>query len=137
MAEFWNGGFPFVVCAIRSIASLALLIDWALILITKKSEKATDEEVQSLLVVTNGTTTQNCDSEYASIPTSGLLDSEGEEEEFKDRDKEIKEQQGKRLDECGGWLGYLKGFAVFLPYLWLKEDKLVMFYLFLRGVNVI
>ena len=32
-------------------------------------------------------------------------------------DKEIKEQQAKRLEEQSGWFGYLKSFMIFLPYL--------------------
>ena len=49
-----------------------------------------------------------------------------EETAHTDRDKEIKEQQAKRLEEEGGWLGYLKAFAVFLPYLFPKDDWRVM-----------
>ena len=40
----------------------------------------------------------------------------------RDKDKEIKEKQRKRL-EAEGWVGYIKGFAMFLPHMWPTRDR--------------
>jgi ABC-type transport system involved in Fe-S cluster assembly fused permease/ATPase subunit len=39
-----------------------------------------------------------------------------------DKDKEIKDQQRKRL-EAEGWVGYIKGFGMFIPHMWPTGDR--------------
>ncbi|KAG6111446.1 hypothetical protein E4U13_004826 [Claviceps humidiphila] len=94
-------------------------------------EKATVEETRSLLhggaasAAAGGTTddgpwTAAPTAEYGSARDTGGTnddggdgnDGSGEEDE---EDKEIKSKQQKRLEEAGGWLGYLKTLTVFLP----------------------
>jgi ABC-type transport system involved in Fe-S cluster assembly fused permease/ATPase subunit len=105
----------FVISCVRAFASVVLMIDAFAIFITKHVEKSTDEERQPLL---NPDDSNDSDDGEGSGPT--------------DRDKEIKEEQAKRLLEEGGWLGYLKAFAIFLPYLFPKDDWKVMGALFFR-----
>lgn len=105
--------------AFRITCILLLCIIGALLCISRGEEdKPNDEEEQPLL---NGSVTQaNGTTDYGSVSSDGpgSDDEDGEEPKENDRDKEIKEQQRKRLEEEGGWWGYLKGFTVFLPYLW-------------------
>ena len=135
-AEDRGSDVSFVVDCIRALASLLLLLDGFVILISKHVEKNTDEERQSLLgKQANGAATANANGTYGAIAQDASSDDE--EESPKDRDKEIKDQQAKRLEEEGGWFGYLKGFAVFLPYLFPKDDWKVMACLGLRLLHMI
>ncbi|KAH8723005.1 hypothetical protein GQ44DRAFT_711194 [Phaeosphaeriaceae sp. PMI808] len=116
-----NAGF--ITSCIRSLASLLLMIDAFVILITKHEETSEDEETQSLLG-------KPADGSTAGASTGGygtvfLGDPDSDDEDGGD-DNEIREQQAKRLEEEGGWLGYLRSFAVFLPHLFPKDDWLVM-----------
>ena len=103
----------------RIICFLALSILGAILAASLGDEdKTNDEESQPLL---NGSATQaNGTVDYGSTASddSGSDDGDDSEDKDKDKDKEIKEQQRKRLEEEGGWWGYLKGFSIFLPYLW-------------------
>jgi ABC-type transport system involved in Fe-S cluster assembly fused permease/ATPase subunit len=134
---------PLSISAARAFVSFILLIDSFLILISTKSEKGTDEEEQSLLgAQPNGSATANelapanGSAGYGSIEQTSSGDSD-EEEAPTAHDKEIKEQQAKRLEEQGGWFGYLNSFMIFLPYLWPKDDWRIMLALFLRLIHLI
>ncbi|CAO2647649.1 Nn.00g085710.m01.CDS01 [Neocucurbitaria sp. VM-36] len=136
--EARSGDVPFVIDCIRALASLLLMLDGFVILITKHTEQETsaDEERQSLLgKQTSGAAAQNGNGTYGAIAQEASSDEE--EAEPTDRDKDIKAQQAKRLEEEGGWFGYLKGFAVFLPYLFPKDDWKVMGCLVLRLLHMI
>lgn len=120
-----SGNASFVLGCIRAIASLVLLVDSFAVTVTKHVEKSTDEENQSLLPKpANGAAAQNGHAGYGSIPQTNPEDTD--EETPADNDKELKEQQAKRLEEEGGWFGYLKSFSVFLPYLFPRDDWMVM-----------
>jgi ABC-type transport system involved in Fe-S cluster assembly fused permease/ATPase subunit len=133
----------FVISCIRAFVSLVLMIDAFAILITKHVEKSTDEERQSLLPKqTTSSSPEATTSGYGSIAPGINPDDANDSDSddgpgYSDRDKEIKEQQAKRLEEEGGWLGYLKAFAVFLPYLFPKDDWKVMGALFLRLIHML
>ena len=129
------GGIPLTLDSLRVVISLGLLVDGYFLMMRPRTEKHTDEEGQSLLgKQANGSaTTANENANYGTTPT----DSDGEGEEDEDEDKEIKEQQRKRLEEQGGWFGYLKGFAIFLPCLWPKDDRKIQFCLFILAVDVV
>ncbi|KAF1831639.1 hypothetical protein BDW02DRAFT_42073 [Decorospora gaudefroyi] len=128
---------PFVIEFIRAFASLFLLLDAFVVLVTKQVETSTDEERQSLLgKPTDGSATQNFNGTYGAISQDTSSDDE-EAAPKDDRDKDVKAQQAKRLEEEGGWLGYLKGFAVFLPYLFPKDDWKVMACLGIRLVHML
>ncbi|KAF2194175.1 hypothetical protein K469DRAFT_689218 [Zopfia rhizophila CBS 207.26] len=130
------GNIPLSLSSLRAIISLGLVIDGFLIFRRNRDEKHTDEEGQSLLgkPVNGSAITPNGDTGYGAINQEPDEDSDSDSD---DRDKEIKEQQRKRLEEQGGWLGYLKGFAVFLPYLWPKDDWRIMTCLAVRALYVI
>jgi len=124
-----------VISYIRAFVSLLLMIDAFAILITKHTEKSADEERQSLLAKpANGSANGTATPGYGTIPQDTPDD---EEVAHTDRDKEIKEQQAKRLEEEGGWLGYLNAFAVFLPYLFPKDDWMVMGALVVRLLHML
>jgi ABC-type transport system involved in Fe-S cluster assembly fused permease/ATPase subunit len=127
---------PLAISSARGFASLLLVLDSFLILIRKQKEKGKDEEEQPLLSAqVNGSAIPN-----ANAPGYGAVDqttTEEDDEETPVYDKEIKEQQAKRLEEQGGWVGYLKSFMIFLPYLWPKDDWKVMLCLFLRLLHLI
>jgi ABC-type transport system involved in Fe-S cluster assembly fused permease/ATPase subunit len=127
---------PFVIECIRAVVSLLLLLDAFVVLITKQAEVSTDEERQSLLgKQANGSVNQNGNGTYGTITPE--TSSDDEEAPPKDDDKDVKAQQAKRLEEEGGWIGYLKGFAIFLPYLFPKDDWKVMGCLVLRLIHML
>jgi len=131
-AEDVYSSVPLSFSCLRSFASLGLLVNGFFILISRKAERATDEEGQSLLgKPANGA------AGYGSTesPSSSTTTVEGAEEV--DRNQAAKDAQAKRLEEEGGWLGYLKGFLVFLPYLWPKDDWRVMGCLAIRGLELV
>jgi ABC-type transport system involved in Fe-S cluster assembly fused permease/ATPase subunit len=132
---------PFIFCVFRTLISFALVADWFSIRLGRKPELHTDEEGRSLLGGhENGTGVAKNNVGYGAIALDADTTAEGEdadEEEGKDHDKDIKEQQAKRLEEAGGWIGYLRGFAIFLPHLWPSNDRLMMLCLIVRGVNLV
>ncbi|KAF2638656.1 hypothetical protein P280DRAFT_455834 [Massarina eburnea CBS 473.64] len=132
----WSN-IPLGLSVARSFASLLLIIDSFAILLQKKGEKGTDEEGQSLLGgQASGSATQNgtAANGYGAIEQATTDD---DEEAPQIPDKELKEQQAKRLQEQGGWYGYLKSFTIFLPYLFPKDDWRVVTCLFLRVVYLL
>ncbi|KAF2181079.1 hypothetical protein K469DRAFT_264785 [Zopfia rhizophila CBS 207.26] len=92
----------------------------------------TDEEEQSVLEDARHGSGITRDRGYGVISQGS-----SEEEDGVDADKEIKEQQCKHLEEEGGWFGYLKVFAIFLPYLWPEEDWKIQLCFIIRGPNLV
>jgi hypothetical protein len=127
---------PFVIESIRAVLSLLLLLDAFVILVTKQAEVSTDEECQSLLVKqANSPPIQNGNRSYGAITPD--TSSHSEETAPNDDDKDVKAQQAKRLEEEEGWVGYLKGFMIFLHHLFPKDDWKVMGCLVLRLVHML
>jgi ABC-type transport system involved in Fe-S cluster assembly fused permease/ATPase subunit len=127
---------PVVISCIRAFASLLLLVDAFVVLVTKQAEVSTDEERQSLLgKQADGSPRPSANISYGAIPSGESSDDEDAPPE--EDDKDVKAQQAKRLEEEGGWFGYLKGFAVFLPYLFPKDDWMVMACLGVRLVHMV
>ncbi|KAF1998574.1 hypothetical protein P154DRAFT_621694 [Amniculicola lignicola CBS 123094] len=132
---------PLGFSSFRALAALILLVNGFFISLSTKTEKGTDEEGQSLLGEEANSTpkvngTANGLAGYGAIEPTPEDEDEDEEKDDDDK-KEIKESQAKRLAEKGGWIGYLKGFAVFLPVLFPIHDKKVMFCFFIRFINLI
>lgn len=128
---------PLCLNSVRAVAALGLFVEGFLLLIKGRGEKGTDEEGQSLIPKpANGTAILPNGNGYGAIEQETPAEA-AEEEEAEDRDKEIKEKQRKRLEEEGGWLGYLKGFLIFLPYLWPKDDWRIMACLGIRALDVL
>ncbi|GJC77425.1 heavy metal tolerance protein [Colletotrichum liriopes] len=53
-----------------------------------------------------------------------------------DDDASIKRRRAKRLKEEGGWWGYLKDFAIFIPFLVPRKDRKVQFSILLCLVSI-
>ena len=139
---------PMVVGYIRALASLLLVVDAFVVLVTKQTEVSIDEECQSLLGKKKsggggggggGSAASFSPMGYGAIPPGDFSDFEDFDSDFGDDDDndELKAQQAKRLEEHGGWFGYLKGFAVFLPYLFPKDDWKVMAVLGVRLIHML
>lgn len=108
-----------------------------------KWEGQRDEERQSLLGNTQNSGARTSESEmgYGTTPKNSKDNESGDEsdgeEESEDDNKKLKEQQRKRLEEQGGWLGYLKGFLIFLPYVWPSKDRRMQLYIVLIGLCLV
>src|SRR6266702_3025724 len=89
-----------------------------------KGEDQRDDERQPLL-------------SNASVRASGSGGGSDGGEDSEDDNKKLKEQQRKRLEEQGGWLGYLKGFLIFLPYVWPSKDRRIQLYIVLIGLYLV
>ncbi|QPH18245.1 hypothetical protein C2857_003243 [Epichloe festucae Fl1] len=121
LAEDDGWGFSLVgVEALRFVLFTAASVHCFIVLgrDPKCEEEATVEETRGLLGSTaapgaDGTWTSAPTTEYGSAPSPGANDDSQEEED--EDDKEIRAKQQKRLEEAGGWLGYLKTLMVFLP----------------------
>ncbi|KAL5117322.1 hypothetical protein ACEQ8H_004767 [Pleosporales sp. CAS-2024a] len=131
---------PFVLLCSRAVMSLVIMVDGFAILISKHVEKSADEERQSLLGKrTTGAAAAASPSGYGSITPAPLSNSDETNEQVgqSDDNKELKDRRAKRLEEEGGWLGYLNAFAVFLPYLFPRHDWKVMGALCMRLLHML
>lgn len=126
-----------------------------LAVIAPNDEKATDEEREPLIKAngsangqapetTNGQATEPVDGSangtangtvYGTLPASPSTSDSPKPAD--DENKEIKEQQSKRLEEAGGWWGYLKAFFVFLPLMWPKGNYKLQFCIFIMGATLV
>lgn len=50
------------------------------------------------------------------------LEIDEDSDDDRDKDKDVREARTERLRETGGWLGYLKDFTIFIPYVIPKRD---------------
>ena len=88
-----------------------------------------------------GVQSETGENGYGSVPYHDGADTEvdsqdtasgcGEDGDDGDDDEDdaasIKRRRAKRLQEAGGWLGYLKDFSIFIPYIIPKKDREVQF----------
>jgi ABC-type transport system involved in Fe-S cluster assembly fused permease/ATPase subunit len=102
----------------------------AICLLRKADRTVTPGESQSLLGAESAV-------EYGAIATENPVKTGEDAEQSEDEDKDIKEQQRKRLEEQGGWWGYLKGFMVFAPYIWPTGNRKVQACLAFMFVHVV
>jgi ABC-type transport system involved in Fe-S cluster assembly fused permease/ATPase subunit len=54
-----------------------------------------------------------------------------------DSDEEVKELQQERLKSTGGWIGYIKEFGIFWPYIWPARNLRLMFCICLLLTNIL
>ncbi|KAF2843635.1 hypothetical protein M501DRAFT_985735 [Patellaria atrata CBS 101060] len=128
------------VLTMLSVAGVAIF--WQI----KKSSDNVDEERQPLISagVDPRTPDNSCSTTVVGDGEEEGGEEEGEEED-EDPEKDVKQRQRQRLEQRGGWLGYIKDFLVFLPYIWpFKDRKVQMQYgvigvclLIERGLNVL
>lgn len=71
------------------------------------------------------------DTEVASQDTAGSCGDDSDDEDDEDDAASAKRRRAKRLQEAGGWIGYLKEFSIFIPYIIPKKDRKVQFSIFL------
>ena len=109
-------GAAFGLSLFRVFCYSGLLILALMIALEAKPDKSSDEERQSLLG--NGEATSSDQTPAYGSTETGMKPGSAE----RDKDKEIKEKQRKRL-EAEGWVGYIKGFAMFLPHMWPTRDR--------------
>lgn len=62
---------------------------------------------------------------------------EDEDDEDEDEDQDVKDARAQRLRETGGWLGYLKDFTIFLPYIIPKDDLKVQICLLISILTIV
>lgn len=129
-----SGSGSLIFDGLRALFSVLLTADWFSILIGRRSESGTDEEGQSLL---GPGSIGGPNTSTVGYGTDGNGGSKTKTDPITDRQKELKDKQAKRLEEEGGWIGYLKGFLIFLPYVWPTNNPRVMFCLFLRVINLV
>lgn len=128
---------PLIISCVRALVSLLLLVDAFVVLVTKQTEVSTDERRSLLNKSTDSLSGASSCVDYGAIPPGGDFGGDSSNDENsppEEDDKDLKAQQAKRLEEEGGWFGYLKGFAVFLPHLFPKDDWKVMASLGIRLV---
>lgn len=104
---------------------------------TKAFEAKTEDETRSLLGPSDSETegNDNGNLEYGAIDADDASDDSNESDEDED-DREIKELQRKRIEEKGGWLGYLRGFTIFLPYIFPYKDRFTQVWLLILAICV-
>lgn len=71
------------------------------------------------------------DTDVSSQDTAGNCGDDSDDDDDKDDAASVKRRRAKRLQETGGWLGYLKDFSIFVPYIIPKKDRKVQFSIFL------
>ncbi|KAJ3957926.1 hypothetical protein N0V92_005513 [Colletotrichum tropicale] len=127
--------------AVRLLAVL-LLLSVQLSQSLSKNQQAASEESQPFLR-TSSSTDRSDSTCYGSVPFSddtetevASKDSDSDSEDDEDDSVSIKRRRAKRLKETGGWLGYIKDFAIFLPYLIPKKDRKVQLSIFLCLLSI-
>ncbi|KAF2803840.1 uncharacterized protein BDZ99DRAFT_467954 [Mytilinidion resinicola] len=114
------------------IAFLIVLSTNGILLVFPPAKPAPQGDAERQPLLNGNGTADGTDSEtlYGTTPaTSKNASDDEDEDEPEDRNKKIKEQQRKRLEEQGGWLGYLKGFLIFLPYVWPSKNRRMQLYI--------
>ena len=64
------------------------------------------------------------------------LEIDEDSDDDRDKDKDVKEARTERLRETGGWLGYLKDFTIFIPYVIPKRDVKVQICLLICLITI-
>ncbi|KAF6829130.1 ABC transporter [Colletotrichum plurivorum] len=98
-----------------------------------KEHRAASEESQPFLQASSHNGDLNSNG-YGSLPCQEDSDTEVAEDDSDDDPDDgasIKRRRAHRLKETGGWLGYLKDFSIFIPYIIPKNDRKVQFSIFL------
>ena len=156
-------GFPDAVLAIQSLRIVVLLVlaGTGISILRLADESELDEEQSPLLGRPSSSSAEGSESRqgYSAIPSTEENgnghaangnakkgdsengddddDDDADEEGESKEDKEIKAQQQKRLREEGGWLGYLKGFFIFLPYIWPANNRKYQIYIIILGISTL
>ncbi|KAF2141198.1 uncharacterized protein K452DRAFT_250940 [Aplosporella prunicola CBS 121167] len=71
-----------------------------------------------------------------SSSTTLSTDDEDEDEDEDEDDRKMRKIQKRRLEEQGGWWGYLKGFKILLPYIWPSNNRRMQLWLVVMGLSI-
>ncbi|KAK2776174.1 ABC transporter [Colletotrichum kahawae] len=132
-------------CQAARLLAVLLLLSARLSQSLRKNQQDVSEESQPFLRTSSST--DGSDSTcYGSVPFSDNTETEvaskdsdsdsEDDEDDEDDSASIKRRRAKRLQETGGWLGYIKDFAIFLPYLIPKKDRKVQLSIFLCLLSI-
>ncbi|KAN0072852.1 P-loop containing nucleoside triphosphate hydrolase protein [Elaphomyces granulatus] len=123
-----------------ALVGYALFCRW-----TTESSSTKDVEVGNNGAPVEESPLLSGESTLESTTTAGQLEgrqygamngtSNSEDGDDDDEEKEAKELEKKRI-EAGGWWGYVKGFSLFLPYLWPRKQPKIQLYLLLIGLCI-
>lgn len=130
------------VSRVLTLTTFCVLNGWS-VLHHRRKKREDRDEVEPLVVSGHPKTQPS----YGTV-ASGDADMDREDSDSEDSDngsdadepddtKKLKKQQRKRLEETGGWIGYLKEYKVFIPMLWPFEDRFIQFCLALIGLTLI
>jgi ABC-type transport system involved in Fe-S cluster assembly fused permease/ATPase subunit len=129
-------GFDLLRTALQGlrISCFLVLLIHAILLLNPHEQMASDEECQPFISTDSNGSASKAALGYGSITpeSQGTTD----EAESEDEDKEVKEQQRKRF-EAQGWVGYLRGFGVFLPYIWPKGNLKMQLFLAVCFLDIV
>ncbi|KAH0430657.1 ABC transporter [Colletotrichum camelliae] len=133
-------------CQAARLLAVLLLLSARLSQSLRKNQQDVSEESQPFLRTSssNDGSDSTC---YGSVPFSDDTETEvaskdsdsdsEDDEDDEDDSASIKRRRAKRLQETGGWLGYIKDFAIFLPYLVPKKDRKVQLSIFLCLLSIV
>ncbi|KAJ6445078.1 heavy metal tolerance protein precursor [Purpureocillium lavendulum] len=108
-----------------------------------KGESGTDGESRGLLAGSDTGRVPDIDpgspTAYGSLPHAEASANEDDDpnspgDEGDDGDQEIKDMQQRRLEEQGGWLGYVRSFLIFLPYIIPYHHRQTQMWLVVSGL---
>lgn len=91
------------------------------------ASKSSQSPIQSLFPDESGNSSDDDDNDWG-------FDSDSEEPE---RDKELRAQQKKRLQESGSWITYLAEYKIFVPMIWPRKERKVQAWIVLVGLCII
>ncbi|KAG9250313.1 abc transporter [Emericellopsis atlantica] len=119
------------------------MVAWSAILVKKTHLHPVKDEEETRGLLNGRDSGEGSDdgdgpAEYGSInqQTSGHEEEDEEDDDEDEDEKEIKRLQKQRMAEQGGWVGYLRGFAIFLPYIVPYRDRHAQLWVFIMLVCV-
>jgi ABC-type transport system involved in Fe-S cluster assembly fused permease/ATPase subunit len=133
-------------CQIIELCALSIFTTLAILLLRDNNSAASKEETQSLLgrdstnirgigdVNTQYSTLQLEDEE---LDNKSVSESESHFASESDDDEEVRKLQQERLQSSGSWLGYLKAFEIFLPYVIPSKNLKLQIYMVVMLINII
>jgi ABC-type transport system involved in Fe-S cluster assembly fused permease/ATPase subunit len=136
--SFWESYQIIELCALAIFTVLATL------LLRNDDSIGSEDETRSLLdrdsILVGGT--QDANTQYSTLQiqdedNKSMSSSESESASESDDDEEVRKLQQERLQSSGGWLGYLKAFEIFIPYVFPHKNLKLQIYMAVMFINII
>ncbi|EKG20786.1 Putative ABC transporter protein [Macrophomina phaseolina MS6] len=120
----------------RIILQFALIIVALIAMVASGRNDGIGEETEPLLGNTEegSTSASDLESQYGSLHSPAKDDSDSEYDS-EDEDRGIKELQKTRMEQGGMW-NYVKGFLIFLPYIWPSNDRRMQLWLLVMFCSI-